>query len=361
MDHPFFDAVAYPWDREEARQLHKLLTEILKKNGDIENMYAKCRAGLPPLTLPANADELWREALQQLTIQSCLQKLFELIRNQFPSTPAILNVIIAIETARPSYEIKIFNTDIFILDCDKHRQAIKNSTSDIAAKALLVRGDPKSGKSHCRYILQSIARDKGAEVVYLYDGIITTLQEAIENIFSALGAGSDKIPQQLSTDEAWYKAVCIKMKELATAQNKKIWIVADDLGYINGGPILDTRIRMFFEQFTLFLQDSSFSKFFRLMLINYAEPTTPTKWKSHMWTEVKANENDIQQNHVEDFLKDWAAFQKITILEQDLKAVAGEIIEQSQNPPEGIIGHSRLERIHEILTLKLDEILRKAS
>jgi hypothetical protein len=366
MDHPFFNTIVYPWSREDARELHKVFTHAYRQFPErIRLIYEQSVTDPPPLTLPAAADLVWREVLNNLAGLGGLQSLCTLMKAKFP-TEIILNAIAAVESAKPASEIKIISNELFILDCDLHREAISKCTSDINAKALLIRGQPKSGKSHCRHIFKSIADEKGAEVLYLYDGVITTVDEAIESIFSTLGAGKENIPPKVTTDDAWYRAICIKLKGLATDKKlMKVWVVVDDLGYINGkpesGPIMDTKIRLFFEQFVLFMQDPSFAKYFRLLLINYSETEIPTKWKTHMWAETNTDEKDVQQSHIEDFLKEWAAFNKMNMIGPELKAMAVEVITLADTPPAEIARLPRLERIHTILNVKLDEILRRAA
>jgi len=365
MDHPYFNTIVYPWSRKEARELHKLFTQAEKDSNQIWLIYKQSVADPPPLTLPAAANIVWGEVLDKLTLLSGLQSLFTLMKAKFPSE-IILNAIDAVESAKPASEIKIISNELFILDCDRHREAISKCTSDANAKALLIRGQPKSGKSHCFYILKSIAEEKGAEVLYLYDGAITTVDEAIESIFSTLGTGKENIPPKVTSDDAWYRAICIKLKGLATdKKSMKVWVVVDDLGYIDGkpesGPIMDTKIRLFFEQFVLFMQDPSFAKYFRLLLINYSETEIPTKWKTQMWAETKTDEKDVQQSHIEDFLKEWSAYNRVNMIGSDLKAMAVEVITLADTPPVEIATLPRLERIHTILNVKLDEILRKAS
>jgi hypothetical protein len=362
MGHPFFNAITYPFQREDAKQLHKVLSQAEKNSARIQNIYERCGSNLPPLTLPAAADLVWNEVLGNLAKHGVLQNLCTYIKNQFAGQPIIVDAVVAVENAIPASERKILSNGVFILDCEDHREAISKITEDITPKVLLIRGKEKSGKTHCRFIFQSIAEEKGATVVYLCDGIVATVNEAMESIFSALGAGAEKIPAKVSTEDAWYRAVCNKLKELATTgQTKKIWVVADDLGYIKNVPILDKEIRCFFEQFALFMQDPSFAKYFRLLMVNYAEQAIPTKWKATMWAEVNTDENTIQQTHVEDFLKDWKLEEKSDILEQDLKSLAQEVITIVTNPPANIASLSRLERIHYVLSFKLDEIKRRAS
>lgn len=355
MEHPFFNAIAFPWHRPEAQTLHEILAQRINKKAEIELLYRKSQNSLPSLNLDVTPKLLWAEVLENLTKSKGLEAFCNLLKNEDPQTAGIIQLI---ENATPASEVKIFNDHIFILDCENHRQAISDCTSDLIAKVLLIRGGAKSGKSHCRYILEEIARQKNVTVVYLSSDMIATLEEAIVSICSALGTSTDRIPPQLSTDDAWYRTVCMKLQEIATAQKKKIWIVVDDLGYNekDGGPLLDPKIRMFFEQFALYFMNPAFKEYFRLMLINYAEQNVPSKWKAEMWAEERTDEKHIQKSHIEDFIKYWTQHKKINILEQNLNTLATDVMDRTQNPPQQLEGLSRLERINRILTSKLAEI-----
>lgn len=362
MEHPFFDSTSYPWSRPDAKKFFEVIRVAEKTIGHIQLAYDQSASELPALT-PASSDLLWREVLNNLASRNSLRPLCEWIKNKFANNLAIIKAVTDLEQAKSAGEIRIFDKNIFILDCDLHRQAISKITSDSSSKVLLIRGNPKSGKSHCRYIFESIAREKNITVAYLYDGNISTVEGAITYIFSTLGHSADKIPRtDDTTSEAWYKEVCVKLKELATVEKKKLWIVVDDLGYVDGdinkGPILEKSIRRFFEQFTLFILDPSFMQFFRLLMINYPEENIPTKWKSQMWADVKTNENDIQQVHIEDFLKAWTNSHNINYIGQELSDLAKQIIEKADSSPVELPILSRLELIHKILELKLEEILK---
>jgi len=363
MEHPFFDNVAYPWNRSDAQELHRLLVLTELPYAGIDLVYKKCAEGLPPLTMPANATNLWKEVLTNLSAKGALRALLIQVSIQFAASDPIMKAVNAIQLAKPAVDIKFVSTEIFILDCEIHREAISKMTSDAIAKTVLVRGLPKSGKSHCRHLLKSVADEKGAEMLYICDGLVATVEEAIESIFSSIGYGPENIPTKVTTNDAWYRTVCNKLKSLAG--EKKLWIAVDDLGYIDGdpslGPILDTKIREFFEQFALFMLDPSFAKRFRLLLINYSEIVVPTKWKAQMWTETRTDEKNIQTIHVEEFLKEWSAYSGINIIEQELKQLAVQVIEQADELTPEMSQLCRLERIHTILDLKIDEIQRRAS
>lgn len=357
MEHPFFDSVAYPWNRSDAQQLHRLLQLAVQDPGTIDLIYKQCAPLPPALTTPANAELLWKEAFDNLAKLGALQALVTQLKQRFAGNPQIANALQAIEQAKSALETKVVSPDLFVLDCNDQREAVGRMISQTMAKTLLVRGLPRSGKTHCKYILQAVAREKGVDVVYMSDATVSTVDEVIDNLFSSLGA-SDQVPPKVNTDDAWYRSVCTKLK--AAAGDKKLWVVIDDLGYNNGdpnqGPLLDTKIRVFFEQFALFMTDPSFASKFRLMLINYSEPILPAKWKTEMWTETRTDENTIQGAHIEEFLKDWSQFTGIEIIEQDRKRLAGQVISEAAAPATDAINLSRLERINAILNTKLANI-----
>ncbi len=372
MEHPFFDVISFPANRDEAKNLHRVLALAEQDGERIRLIYTQSGSNdLPPLTLPRAADLVWDEVMRNLTSRGFFKSFCDLVKTRFSNAKPILDAVTAVEDAKPTHEIKIYSGDIYILDRDSHRQALSQIAADTtAAKVMLIRGNTKSGKSHCRYIFNALAEEKGAIVIYMCDGIVWDVQSTIEYIFNSFGAADDEIPVQgLTSDEAWYMAVCSKLKKIATEKNQKAWIVMDDLGYVETmndagvlekGPILDTRIRKFFEQFARFMLDTSFTKYFRLLLIHYSEESAPTKWKAEMWIEATVVDNDIDQTHVEEFLRSWSGPKTTTLLEADIKDLAAEVISGADNPSPENAKLTRLEIIYKILKARLDEILKNA-
>ena len=74
MQHPFFDAVQYPWHRSDAMFLHSQLYRSLQDPARISLLYQSSGEGLAPLpTPPAAADVIWKAALDQLAAAGRLE------------------------------------------------------------------------------------------------------------------------------------------------------------------------------------------------------------------------------------------------------------------------------------------------
>ena len=112
---------------------------------------------------------------------------------------------------------------------------------------LLVRGDPKTGKTHSRHLFLAGAADEGAEAVYLYAPMVVKLDHVVQELFGALGAGGE-VPARDTTDPAWYSTVCRNLGSVASKMNKRLWVAVDDLGAASepdGAPLLDPEIAKF--------------------------------------------------------------------------------------------------------------------
>jgi len=364
MDHPFYDSVRFPFHLAEGKKLHDLLVQLYNTSPPIQIKYSQVAAGLPPVNWAAPANAVWFDALNNIAASGFVEKLLQLVRQDFPGNQALTDLLAAIETAKPISEKKLMSDTLFVLDCEEQRRAIRKAVSDDNPGVVLIRGKKKSGKSHCRYIFKAVAEMKGATMVYLYEGMVVTEHDAIKSLFSALGEPAASIPpRENSSSDAWYIDVCNKLREIAQEKNdKKIWIVVDDLGYADEEmkvPKMAGEIRKFFEQFSVFLLDPSFYKYFRLLLIDYSETSVPTRWKDDLWSEVFTDEANIKQSHVEDFLREWKANKAARIYDEDIQSMAADILARADQPEQPLKKYSRLRRIHLMLETKIDELNRK--
>jgi hypothetical protein len=365
MTHPFFDAVRYPVDRPEARFLHRVLLDAVLDPRQINNIYQECDPDLPPLTLNQSPDLIWWDALQNLTVQGALRQLLSKIQQRFKSNNTIKNAIREIENAQPASEQQIISHGRLMLDRVTLRQQLNLMGAEIAPlKVLLVRGDAGSGKTYSSHLFELAARDNGAISVYLCDGMVVTVDDVIQQLFSALEA-LERIPPRDTTTEAWYRIVCVKLQEEASKKNRPVWITVDDLGPTeDGAPLLDPEIRKFCDQFALNMVNPFFRKWFRLMLIHYPDGSVPTRWRRDFWSEDRTNERDVQQPHVVELLRSWSVAHDHKIIEDELTSLAAEVVAKADAPVAPSMGASsslpRLQRIHDALTEMLRDLERRA-
>lgn len=358
MPHPYFEVAVYPLHRPEAETLLNELANAYKAPNAIDLLYKKCGDNLPELYLQQVPPLIWKEVLENLTSRGFLRKLLDLVQPLFLNSPTMQSAIRDVINAESGEDINIISADVLVLDRGPLRDKLKEVASDAnPVKVLIVRGLSKSGKSHGRHLFEQFARDKASEPVYLYPEAVPTVRDLVDNLFSALGA-MDQIPPAFTTDEAWYRTACTKLNDVCTKQKKRLWIAVDDLGPdAEGVPLVDAEVKKFCDVFALNMLNPPFRKNFRLMLIHYPEGTTPTKWKREFWAEERTSEADVKQEHVQDLLKKWAITKDKTIVEDQLKELAGEVIAKAEAPlPANEPPQPRLQRIHDELKKKLVEL-----
>jgi hypothetical protein len=190
-----------------------------------------------------------------------------------------------------------------------------------------------------------MAEDKGAISVYLCEGMVATVDDVVAFLFGMLDA-SEKIPPHTSTEEAWYLTVCLKLKEIASAKQQPVWIAIDDLGRDpDGKQLLFPEVQKFCDHFALCMTNPAFSRWFRLLLIDYPEGPVPARWKNDFWREVRISSADIQLEHVIEALQAWRATYRFAILDDTLSKLAAGIFAAA----DGDTPSHRLQRIHDAL------------
>jgi hypothetical protein len=361
MAHPFFDATSYPLHRLEAIALLNALTTAISNVNQISVTYEQCAAGLPPLSLNQAPNLVWVEALKNLSARGLLQKLLDIVGPQFQNSAVMQEKIRDVVNAQGAKEIKITPGNVLVLDRADLRDRLEEMVPDTnPIKVLLVRGGPRSGKSHGRYIFEQFAAEQGSKAVYLYAEIAATVTELINQLFGALEA-TDKIPPEFTTDKAWYLNACIKLMEAAGKKNQRLWIAIDDLGIgPDGKPLVDGEVNKFCEVFALNMLNPAFRNAFRLMLINYPEGSTPTRWNSEFWTEDRTADSDVKVEHIIELIKAWAIKKDRNIVEDEIKRLAGEVLTKAEAPPPpGEDAKPRLLRIHNELKTTLKDLEKK--
>jgi hypothetical protein len=347
MAHPFFDASSYPWHREDARKLHRELYVAIAKAGAIDLVYKTCGPQLMPLA-PDAPNLMWKAALEALAAAQLLQEL----GNQLRASSAYSKAYAAFEEIRGAIDPLIepgAASDTIFVDRERGRDAVgRLARNGAAISVLLVRGGSSSGKSWTRHVVKEQADALGHECIYLCQGMIATVEDALNTIFASLGAPS---PPQLTTEAAWFQKACSDMLLLASQKQKRYWIVADDLGATAEGPLLDDLVRQLFDKMALNMLNPAFARWFKLVLIDYPDGTVPTKWRG-FWVEDRPTEVEVQAAAVAEFLRRWIKRKGKVLPEEDVLKLANDVI-TSVDAPANDERRPRLERIHDELSAVL--------
>jgi hypothetical protein len=363
--HPFFDIVAYPWHRTDARELHAVLTMAITVPASIDLLYKGSSAEVLPLNQNQAPNLIWKEALENLAVAGALQALCNLVLAQAGRNKSLRKALEDVINAVPAVEVQFVPDSVSVLDRVELRNSLTNLESDASpVRVLLVRGGPKTGKSQGKFLFERAAKDSGAKVVYLFEGIVATVDDVVKQLFGALEATSEIPDPRSTTREAWYQAVCVQLQEVAARKKQRMWIAVDDLGPGPGdppAPLLDREIREFCEQFALNMPNPLFAEWFRLMLIHYPEGDVPTRWRHEFWSEDRTSEADVQQTHVEEFLRSWAVHRDRKLLDDEVTSLAASIIATVDGPqPAAHNKVPRLKRLHDTVEQTLRDLERRS-
>lgn len=335
MTNPLLDQARYRWDRPEPRQLHEALYRGVQKVDEIDRLYKSVSPDLPPLALTGQSPRaIWHEALENMATRGLLRRFFVLAEVQ--GMPPIREAADAMEKAEIEVGARpVHHNGAIVLDRVRLDRLLNDLAPDQSStKIILVRGAPQSGKTHSRHRFERMAREWGADPVYLFDGLVATVDDVVKKLFAVLGTIEDVPPRGDSTLDAWFRNVCFKMQEIASARRRPLWIAVDDLGVdADGTPLLDQEIRRFFDQFALNLIDPSFSAWFRLMLIHYPEGPVPTKWEQDLWREDRTDEADVCSEHVADHIRSWSATRGRRVLNEEVAILADQVIAVAEARP----------------------------
>ena len=354
MSNPFFSGAGYPWGRDDAIALHHALGQAVANPEAIGLLYEQAGGQAQYLNkLQAPAD-VWRDVLNLLSGAGRLQRLCELLRDD-PRFGAIRARIDAVFGATSDIELSLLDHGVLVLDRTHLRECLTLlEAPDSPVRVLLVRGETKTGKSRGRYLFERAARQRGARSLYLFAGIITSVDDVVMQLFSALNA-LDRMPPPTTTDHAHYQAICVQLQAAALERDQRLWVAIDDLGTdADGVSLLPREVREFCEQLALNTQNPLFGERLRLMLIHYPDGPVPTRWAPDFWREDRTDHADIQGAHVEAFLRTWAAARGRTLLDADVEQLAADVIAAADaNGPA-----MRLRRLDEALTAALRELER---
>lgn len=378
MTHPFFDQSVYPLSRPEAQLLLKVLQRHVTTPQKIDFLYRASSEQLPPLNLDLSINAIWQYALDQLARFRVLRRFCELCQEHAWVTAEVHEACVAVIDARSVPDTPLISDNIIMLDRDALRGKLSLIASDDEPEmVLLVRGEIGTGKSYSRHLFERVARYEGADFVYVCNGMIASIDDLLDILFSVLqSSNGTQLPLDSSvrplrgdtTESAWHNAVCLAMFKLASARQKPVWIAVDDLGLEGDeGPLIDREILRFCHQFGLQLMNPAISKWFRLMLIHYPNERVPTNWAYELSCDVTTKDDDVDTEHVEDFLRTWGKANRRQIPQTRLHSLAQEYMQDAERAldaatPDGHNSHvPRLRRIHKVLSDGIRSLDRSAT
>ncbi|GAB3307616.1 hypothetical protein GCM10027348_38810 [Hymenobacter tenuis] len=347
--------------RQDAREFAAVLTQVYQGAGQISLLYNSCKDGLRPLAVEGlSPDVIWNDALQKLAAAGALRQLCDLVLQKVTNPVAQAKIVAVINAPSPTEELFITD-DIFLLDRKVLRSQLDRLIPEQnSLKVVLVLGESGSGKTHSRYLFSHLARNQGAEPVYIREGMVATVEDVMKALVSPLGvAALQQLPtrsQAHTTEDAWYADVCRFLQATAMTQAKQLWIAVDDLGVdSSGAPLLDRQIRQFFDHFVIQMQNPAFSKYFRLMLINYPDGPVPVKWDTATWTRDKLTGSDVSEHDVAFVLAAWSKRHQVTMLEDQIQTLSAQVVAYAQTA--NAAGRSRIDRIAQALQQTMQQLL----
>lgn len=351
MAHPFFDTDKYPWDREDGRALHRKLYELITKPGDISMILRECSGDLEPLKEDA-PKAMWQDLLDSVAAAMLLKTLGQRLRAR--PYPAVHAAFAAVEGAAGdvpdpvSQEDRPFRPKPIFVDRKDLRATLRSlAAPDTSEFVLLVRGEPDSGKSWTRYIIQQYAAEAGQDCTYLGQGLVSSPKQAMSAILAQLGG---TVSESFTTEAAAYQNACIEMQRLAEHRKKGSWIIMDDLGPGENGPRVDPALRDLFDQVALYMKNPAFSRWFRLILIDYPDGPEPENWDAFL--EEKTACNDLQKPDVAKFLLRWARHHRIALGGPEAEEIAAEVVSKADAPAPDE-KRPRMARLHGALSVAL--------
>lgn len=360
MPHPFFQSPNYPFHREDARALHRALWKTIDKFGRIEQLYNSAGTDLLPLD-PGSADLVWTDALKKLAAAGRLEALCDLLLAD-PNSAAIRPMILAVRDAEDIIEQVLLPDGRVFVDRQQLREKLQRlANSSPSFPVLLIRGAADSGKSWTQYMVSALAREQGQTSVYLFQGLVSDVHQVLEMLFATFG--EEKVPDQLTTDEAWFQKVCVNLMILGKKSQKICWVVMDDLGDDEQGSRFEPRVRKFFDQFVLSMANPAFAEWFRLVLIDYPDLTqeagvrgVPTRWRD-IWDEDRPDVTQVNAEALAAFVTQWAQRKNKQLAATAAESFATDVLTAVDSAAAAVNpARPRLQTIHDELVMALKKL-----
>lgn len=361
MTHPYARAGAYPWHRPEAAHLHHVLCRDLPAWNDADLLIKRTAPGALPLPESKGADTIWKIVLEQVALAGALLDLCRILVGMQARVQRVADAAQAVLDLRSLVERRVGQDGRIVFGREPFRELLERlamQQDDVdAIKVLLVRGEADSGKSWSRYLFERSAAEHGAEVTYIREGMVASVQDVIDRLFGILRASHLK-PPLTTTPEAWYLQVSYALVEAASRFERPLWIAMDDLGTRDDGltPLIDTQIRDFFDIFGLQLVDPAAYKWFRLLLLHYPDTRVPTRWGRELWQMEQLRVADVGEEDVIAVVEERLADHDLELPATEVRELARQIIAHAdaQLPPEDPgCDAPRLQRIHDDLQRRL--------
>ena len=351
MTHLFFDASTFPWHLQEANDLQDLLSRLIADAATIDQIRKRCGPNVRPLVQPAAADAMWTQLLEHVTTAGRLRDLDRILRDESRHIAIALDKLIA--AASPDPASWFFDAPVFVNRTSLRTALAQLGSAQTDKTVLVVRGERHSGKTWTKHIVRHYAQLTGFGCTYLCEGMVTTVEQAVDGIMAELEADT---PPVLTTEAASYTTVAQAMLRAAQKRQRGSWIIMDDLGPgPDGAPLIDGEIRRLFEQLALNTLNPAFAKWFKLVLIAYPDESLPSKWRGCALEERTAVA-DMHAVAVGEFLLSWARRHGKTLSDLDARALAEEIIRKASVAVPDADTRSLLERVHDELTLVQGEL-----
>lgn len=326
MSHPFFDSARFPWPDPVGQAFYAALGSVFHNDAQIVALFEDVGGHQGTLTRPQPAQHLLRQVLDQLAAAGRLPALCQEIQGR-SLHPSVHDAAAAVVAAQPVAERLFFDDGVILLDRERLRSSLTRLGSDNApVNVVLVRGEPRSGKSFAKYLLRRVAAHQGIGVVEIESGLVGTVHDVIECLFDEYDA-RDEIPAEDTSDPAYYRKVCLALKRVAVRSGEPRWIVMDDLGVDEHGvPLLDDEILAFCDEFASLLGNAQMGKWFRLLLVHYPEDKPPTRWQEPAWESIRTRVDDVQPEHVEAYLTHWRSSDGRHLREREIPDLVEQVV-----------------------------------
>ncbi len=332
MAHPFFEGTAFPWHLGEAGALRDALSESISLPQRIGQVYSQCGPGLPPLTPNLPSDVAWTEVLNNLGRAGLVRRLCLMLEGS--GFPAVVAAIQRVRAAVDVVERTVLDDQggLPFLDRKPLRALLEQTARDAnALKVIVVRGEPGSGRTWTRHLVESVARSRKELPVYCSRGNTFGLDVLVTDLFDLLGA-PELAPPNTTTTAAGYHAVCMKLVAAARRTQTRCWLTIDDLDADeHGTPLMDTTIREFFEQFAVDMMNPAVREWFRLVLLAYpAKSPPPTRWAAEHFRMDDTRPDAVEQGDVTAHLEVWAACQGRVLPAEEREQIALRVWQEAQ-------------------------------
>lgn len=319
--HPFFDAVSYPFGTHEADSLHVALYRVVTAQARIDHLYQRSGGVGTPYTAQS-AELAWREVLKALCAEGRLKHFCDTVFDD-PQMVTVQPAITALRDLKSASRKAVQVRGPTFIGRKNLRYELERLISKEIDGVLLVRGASGSGKSWSQKLIRNVSEELGVRNLYLFAGQVFTLEDVFDQLFTTLGGGA--APPKLGSESAWFANVCLKLQNAAQTSKAKLWIVVDDLGHDDAGPLLDPKILDFFKHFGLNMANPAFAEWFRLILLDYPDEPPPTRW-TIAFGEDRPDQNEVDATLIKDYITTWAETKDKKLGAERADELAGDIV-----------------------------------